>query len=41
MKLRSLIKDAEERKRSDIKMDLVYKITKIVGVSSYEELVSQ
>ena len=41
LKLRSLIKDAEERKRSDIKMDLVYKITKIVGVSSYEELVSQ
>jgi len=39
LKLRGLIKDAEKRGRPDIKTDLVYKITKIVGVSSYEKLV--
>ena len=36
---RELIDDADVRQRPDIKTDLVYKITKIVGVSSYEELV--
>ena len=38
VRLRSLIADADRRRRPDIKMDLIYKITKIVGVSSYEEL---
>ena len=40
LKLRELIKDAETRGRPDLKPGLIYKITKVVGVSSYEELVN-
>jgi len=40
LKLRTLIKDAERRNRPDIKGNLISKITKIIGVSSYEESVS-
>jgi len=39
LRLRDLIDDAESRNRSDLKGELVYKITKIIGVSSYEGLV--
>ena len=38
LKLRSLIKEAESRGRSDIKAEYVSNLVNIVGVSSYEEI---
>ena len=38
LKLRSLIKEAESRGRSDIKAEYVSNLINIVGVSSYEEV---
>ena len=38
VRIKSLITEAEVRNRYDVRADLIYKITKIVGVSSYEEI---